>query len=313
MSTAAEAKEAGGKAWSDGNFLEACEHFTNAISLASGDSEMLKVLYSNRSASYLKIGRSSEALADANKCIELDAQWSKGLVRKGDALMMLSRNTEALEIFESLLRTTPGDTSAKTKLTQIRAAIHAQANPFTTPAPMHKLAGKPLSFIDRYTTIQSYIRMAICVCGIGYVIPWQVISRPCHTFFLIFAVVNYTMTLYRSYGMPRLTQEYAQLVLPDGITQLMFLAVMQFAFHAYYLAMMPILLGEVAHIIPWYLVKMQKDSPDIVEKANAAVNQYIPPALGISVDQWVGMPAKAKWEIFNTIVRLIDNDICLCS
>lgn len=302
--TATEAKEAGGKAWSDGKFLEAVEHFSKAISLSNRetDAELLKVLYSNRSASYLKMGRSSEALADADKCLEIDATWSKGLTRKGDALMLLSRYPEALEVFESMARQTPADASVKTKLTQVRAAMHAQANPFSTPVPMHKLAGKPYNFVDRYSTIQTYMRMAIVACGVGYMIPWRVVSAPCHTFFLLFAVISYVMALYRSYGMPRFTKEYAQLVLPDGTTQLLFLALMQFSVHSYYLAMMPILLGEIGHLVPFYMAKMVTDQPALVDQIMDKVNQYIPPALGISVEQWVAMPDKSKWEIFYTIV-----------
>jgi hypothetical protein len=36
---------------------------------SAGDAE-LHILYSNRSASYLLLGRASDALSDANKCIE---------------------------------------------------------------------------------------------------------------------------------------------------------------------------------------------------------------------------------------------------
>ena len=37
-----------------------------------------KALYSNRCAAYLALHRPADAAADAAKCVELDAKWSKG-------------------------------------------------------------------------------------------------------------------------------------------------------------------------------------------------------------------------------------------
>jgi stress-induced-phosphoprotein 1 len=44
------------------------------------------VLYSNRSACYASLKEFNKALEDANVCVRLSPQWSKGYGRKGAAL-----------------------------------------------------------------------------------------------------------------------------------------------------------------------------------------------------------------------------------
>lgn len=114
---AVQAKTEGGNAWSVGNYDLAIEHFSTAISFG-GDKEFLKVLYSNRSAAYLKIKKNNQALADANKCVELDSNWGKGYSRKGDALLSLKNYTEAYNAYNYGLKVSPGDTTLTEKCEQ---------------------------------------------------------------------------------------------------------------------------------------------------------------------------------------------------
>jgi tetratricopeptide (TPR) repeat protein len=84
LQQANEAKSLGSIAWSNGDHLKAIEHFTTAINFlppTKSSEECRKLtatLYSNRSAAYLKLKRTTEALQDANKCIEADQSWPKG-------------------------------------------------------------------------------------------------------------------------------------------------------------------------------------------------------------------------------------------
>jgi tetratricopeptide (TPR) repeat protein len=73
VQSAEELKAKGNAAFSAKNFEEAIEHFTNAIELDSSN----HVFYSNRSASYASLGRFNQALADANKVLQLNPTWSK--------------------------------------------------------------------------------------------------------------------------------------------------------------------------------------------------------------------------------------------
>lgn len=307
MSRAAEEKELGGAAWAAGDYIKAIEHFTNGINeCGDNDIELLKVLHSNRSACYLKLKRATEALNDGITCAELDPNWNKGLTRKADALMALMKYSEALTIFEELSRM--GDAGATTKVEQIRRATSrtgAPQSPFQTATPASKLGGQPVTFNsrDRLGTAQSYARMAVVACGFLYIIPLQMISGPCHRIFLISAIFNYIIGLYKSYGIPQFNSEYLQRLLPDTYAQLLFLAVMQFSAHGYFLAMLPILLLDLAHLTPYILRQIANKSPEIIVKANAIIESQVPKMINLSIEDWNRMPVSDKWNIFNTVIN----------
>jgi len=100
MPTASEEKDLGTAAWKEQNFDQAIKHWTKAIELSAGDKEMLKVLHANRSAAYVKTRDFKGALSDANKCVEVDGSWTKGLTRKAEALHALKRYPEARDAYD---------------------------------------------------------------------------------------------------------------------------------------------------------------------------------------------------------------------
>lgn len=57
----------------EGDFLQAIEKFTEAITLDHNN----HTLFSNRSAAYARVGKFSEALKDAQRCHELKRDWPK--------------------------------------------------------------------------------------------------------------------------------------------------------------------------------------------------------------------------------------------
>lgn len=126
-SAAQREKNEGSQAWSRGEYNKAIEHFSNAIT-SGGDKEFLKVLYSNRSAAYLKVNKINEALSDGNKCIELDNAWPKGYSRKGDALYSQKKYTDAYNVYNTGLRASPSDSTLKEKAEQAMKAIGAEAD-----------------------------------------------------------------------------------------------------------------------------------------------------------------------------------------
>ena len=82
-----EEKSAGATAWGAGDYSLAIEKFTSAIDIEiknTNDKNFLKTVYSNRSAAYMKMNNKNAALLDAEKCIEIDSNWSKGFIRKGN-------------------------------------------------------------------------------------------------------------------------------------------------------------------------------------------------------------------------------------
>ena len=96
-------KELGTKAFTAKDFPKAIEHFTDAIKETPTD----HTLYSNRSASYFNIGNGKAALSDAEKCIEIKADWDKGHQRRAMALQQLGKFDEAIAAYEQGLKLNP--------------------------------------------------------------------------------------------------------------------------------------------------------------------------------------------------------------
>ncbi len=157
--TAHKAKEDGAIAWSKGNYQSAIDHFTTAIS-HGGDKEFLRAIYSNRSAAYLKVNKPDLALEDANKCVEVDANWAKGYTRKGDALHQLKRFSESYNAYNSGLRISPNDLVLQEKLELAMRAIRNEANRSNSNA-----AGTPVTGIIRQA------KAAILILIVVYFIP----------------------------------------------------------------------------------------------------------------------------------------------
>ena len=65
--------------------------------------------YSNRAASYTKLGAMPEGLKDAEKCIELDPTFSKGYTRKGAIQFFMKDYDKALETYQEGLKHDPNN------------------------------------------------------------------------------------------------------------------------------------------------------------------------------------------------------------
>lgn len=88
-------KEKGNAALTAGRNEEAIEAYSEAITLDNAN----HVLYSNRSAAYLKAGNYQRALEDAEKTVQLNPTWGKGYSRKGAALHALQKYEEAFTAY----------------------------------------------------------------------------------------------------------------------------------------------------------------------------------------------------------------------
>jgi len=94
---AKEKKTAGNEAFKDAEYMQAGVFYTQAMSLAPTDNEMLCVCLANRAACNLKLGRLEEALDDAQASLAIDAKYVKGWFRKGIALHALKQYGPAIE------------------------------------------------------------------------------------------------------------------------------------------------------------------------------------------------------------------------
>ena len=78
-------RKEGNEAFKAGRYEDAVEKYTGAIELCCGGGDSVldvAALFSNRSASYLKMNMYEESLNDANSCVEAKPGWIKGHYRK---------------------------------------------------------------------------------------------------------------------------------------------------------------------------------------------------------------------------------------
>jgi heat shock 70kDa protein 1/2/6/8 len=107
-------KTQGNAAFGKGEYDESVRCFTEAIKLDAAN----KALYSNRSAAYLKLMDYDNAIADGNKCIELDSKWGKGYFRLGSAQQQCGKYDEAVKTFARGLAEDPADRTLSEGLAQ---------------------------------------------------------------------------------------------------------------------------------------------------------------------------------------------------
>ncbi|RDX66642.1 Hsp70-Hsp90 organizing protein 1, partial [Mucuna pruriens] len=124
---AEEAKARGNAAFSGGDFGGAIRHFSDAIALAPSN----HVLYSNRSAAYASLQNYTEALADAQKTVDLKPDWPKGYSRLGAAHLGLARHRDAVSAYKAGLQIDPDNAALKAGLADAQAA--ASRSPPTSP------------------------------------------------------------------------------------------------------------------------------------------------------------------------------------
>ena len=130
---AEEAKEAGNAAFKGAEYEEAIKHFSSAIEADATN----HLLFSNRSAAYAKLDNFKNALLDANKCIALKPEWSKGHSRRGAAYVGLRNWRAAHAAYETALQYDPENQAIKSELEQISLRLsggHASSAASAAPS-----------------------------------------------------------------------------------------------------------------------------------------------------------------------------------
>jgi len=119
---AQEAKTKGNEFFGKGQFKQALEHYTKAIKLDPTD----PAFYSNRALTYSNLDLNDKAIQDANQCIKLKPDWSKGYYRKGVALFNLKQYEEAKKEYETGLSYEPDNQEIQKSLQQVIGKLNAK-------------------------------------------------------------------------------------------------------------------------------------------------------------------------------------------
>lgn len=101
-------KEKGNQYFKTGCFEKAIECYSQGIE-NEGHQVGLHFLFGNRSLCFFKLGKFSEALADAQTSISLEPRYEKGHLLVGKCLLSLKKYKEAREAFLNGLRISPSD------------------------------------------------------------------------------------------------------------------------------------------------------------------------------------------------------------
>ena len=125
MDLCGEEKEKGNAAFKEQRYPEAVKHYTEAIKRGppSVNPEAHK-LFSNRAACYTKLGAWNEGLKDAEECIKLAPEFTKGYSRKGHLQYFMKEYSKAMSTYEEGLKHDPENAELKDGLSRCVQAIN---------------------------------------------------------------------------------------------------------------------------------------------------------------------------------------------
>jgi len=132
-------KEKGNKEYANKNYTEAVTLYTKAIELDPPN----HIYFSNRSASYYGLRLWDQALADANKCVDLKADWSKGYFRRAVVFMEIRKFDEAVTNFQKALDYDPSNVDIRARFEEAREMKKKnkpRVNPDGTPMNAAQIA-----------------------------------------------------------------------------------------------------------------------------------------------------------------------------
>eukprot|EP01087_Luapelamoeba_hula_P006374 TRINITY_DN16455_c0_g1_i1.p1 TRINITY_DN16455_c0_g1~~TRINITY_DN16455_c0_g1_i1.p1 ORF type:complete len:351 (-),score=88.71 TRINITY_DN16455_c0_g1_i1:9-1061(-) len=105
----------GNEAFKSAKWGLAIKHYTKGIQADPQN----HLLFSNRSAAWMKMNKDNKALEDAEACIKLQPQWAKGYYRKGCALREMQRDHDALQALQRAVELAPKDGEIRGKFTEV--------------------------------------------------------------------------------------------------------------------------------------------------------------------------------------------------
>lgn len=113
-----------------GNAAFARDEFRDAVRLY-GKALLLQpdshIIFSNRSAAYLKKGDLADALADAEACVRLQPAWVKGYSRLASALVAMDRYSDCVEACRKGLALEPTNEALRECMAMCTTVLEKQA------------------------------------------------------------------------------------------------------------------------------------------------------------------------------------------
>ncbi|KNC54306.1 stress-induced protein sti1 [Thecamonas trahens ATCC 50062] len=142
---AAAAKAEGNDAFRAQDYPTAVKHYTEAIKRNPKD----HTFYSNRAASYIKLGALPEALKDIEACLEIKPDFIRAYSRRGQIEFLMRQYHKCIDTYQTMLELEPENTEAKEQMIKVENAIRArELNPPGTPEEQEAERARALSDPD---------------------------------------------------------------------------------------------------------------------------------------------------------------------
>jgi len=286
------AKTAGDAAYASKNWAEAITQYSACIDTASAegrDKEFLIKVYSNRSAVYAAQKTYSSALLDGDKCVQLDEDWAKGYVRRGDALFGLRRWTDAANAYNRANVLAPGQgyEAKADKAIEARSGDEERARQYAQrQAHASQESGAVMPTVPTsgmLAQVYSSAQKGLFAFFFLYALPLQWIpfvggmvpsSRIIYRLMLGCALVVHLLHIYCTAGRPRFSTDYLQAVLPLQGIHCLFLVVALSASRPYLLAAAPLVLNQLVMCLPALIATLRPSMASAKSALPARFAQY---------------------------------------
>ena len=129
-------KQAGNNAYNAGNYKDAQAHYSTALSHKVEDLPMKAVLFCNRSAAQIKMGKYIDAIADCTRAMALDRSYNRAYQRRAEAYEKIGDYKSASRDLERYVRSmggyerVPSELRRHYAMVQRRATRDGQLNPY---------------------------------------------------------------------------------------------------------------------------------------------------------------------------------------
>lgn len=120
-------KNEGNELYKAENYLDALQAYTDGLEMCPLQfTKERAIIYSNRAATKIKLGRDKSALCDCDKAIELDPQYLRALVRRATLKEEMKQLDESLLDWKIVLELNPGHPEALAAVRRLPSKIEVR-------------------------------------------------------------------------------------------------------------------------------------------------------------------------------------------
>lgn len=123
LSQANDAKLEGNKLFGDGLYEEALSQYEFALQVTPeipSAKEIRSTCYANRGICFLKQGKYADTIKECTKALELNPEYLKAVIRRGEAHEKLEHFDEAIADMEIILKLDPSNVQAKRTIARLK-------------------------------------------------------------------------------------------------------------------------------------------------------------------------------------------------